>query len=154
MDPACASTMWYCHLTSAGEIFYSSGMKKSLLYRGFRYPAEIISHNVWFYFRFSLSFRDIEELMASRGIIVTYETIRANNQGQAPLPLACSRSEWSCARYLNAESAQPAGSKTLSPQAPQGLGLCTTGADHRQAEELCRGEVCSSRSNGLTNLFS
>jgi hypothetical protein len=51
-------------------------MKNSLLYRGFRYPAEIISHVVWLYFRFSLSFRDIEELMASRGIIVTYETIR------------------------------------------------------------------------------
>ncbi|MBC3911529.1 IS6 family transposase [Undibacterium umbellatum] len=51
-------------------------MKKSLLYRGFRYPAEIISHVVWLYFRFALSFRDIEELMASRGIIVTYETIR------------------------------------------------------------------------------
>lgn len=51
-------------------------MKNSLLYRGFRYPAEIISHVVWLYFRFALSFRDIEELMASRGIIVTYETIR------------------------------------------------------------------------------
>jgi putative transposase len=51
-------------------------MKKSLLYCGFRYPAEIISHVVWLYFRFALSFRDIEELMASRGIIVTYETIR------------------------------------------------------------------------------
>lgn len=51
-------------------------MNKSLLYRGFRYPAEIISHVVWLYFRFALSFRDIEELMASRGVIVTYETIR------------------------------------------------------------------------------
>ncbi|MET3120092.1 hypothetical protein AAKU64_004340 [Undibacterium sp. GrIS 1.8] len=51
-------------------------MKKSRLYRGFRYPAEIISHVGWLYFRFALSFRDIEELMASRGIIVTYETIR------------------------------------------------------------------------------
>lgn len=51
-------------------------MKKSLLYRGFRYPAEIISYVVWLYFRFALSFRDIEELMASRGIIVTYDTIR------------------------------------------------------------------------------
>ena len=46
------------------------------MYVGFRYPSEIISHVVWLYFRFSLSFRDIEELMASRGIIVTYETIR------------------------------------------------------------------------------
>jgi putative transposase len=51
-------------------------MKKSQIYRGFRFPPEIISHVVWRYFRFSLSFRDIEELMASRGIIVTYETIR------------------------------------------------------------------------------
>ncbi|WP_426088511.1 IS6 family transposase [Janthinobacterium sp. PSPC1-1] len=46
------------------------------MYRGFRYPPEIITHVVWLYFRFSLSFRDIEELVASRGIIVTYETIR------------------------------------------------------------------------------
>lgn len=51
-------------------------MKTSSLYQGFRYPAEIISHAVWLYFRFSLSFRDVEELMASRGIFVTYETIR------------------------------------------------------------------------------
>jgi transposase-like protein len=46
-------------------------MKTSNLYRGFRYLAEIISHVVWLYFRFSLSLRDIEELMASRGIVVT-----------------------------------------------------------------------------------
>ena len=51
-------------------------MSKCDLYRGFRYPAAIISHAVWLYFRFALSFRDIEELMASRGIFVTYETIR------------------------------------------------------------------------------
>ena len=51
-------------------------MKTSKTYRGFRYPVEIISHVVWLYFRFALSFRDIEELVASRGIIVTYETIR------------------------------------------------------------------------------
>ncbi len=40
------------------------------------YPPEIISHAVWLYFRFSLSFRDVEELLAQRGIIVTYETVR------------------------------------------------------------------------------
>ncbi|MET3140076.1 transposase-like protein [Undibacterium sp. GrIS 1.2] len=51
-------------------------MEKSLRYRGFRYPAEIISHVVWLYFWFARSFRDIQELMASLGIIVTYETIR------------------------------------------------------------------------------
>ena len=51
-------------------------MEKSQIYRGFRFPPAIISQVVWLYFRFSLSFRDLEELMASRGIVVSYETIR------------------------------------------------------------------------------
>src|ERR671917_1511123 len=45
-------------------------------YKGFRFPVEIISHAVWLYFRFSLSYRDVEDLLAERGIIVTYETVR------------------------------------------------------------------------------
>jgi putative transposase len=45
-------------------------------YKGYRFPAEIISHAVWLYYRFSLSYRDVEELMAERGIVLTYETIR------------------------------------------------------------------------------
>jgi putative transposase len=45
-------------------------------YKGFRFPSEIISHAVWLYFRFSLSYRDVEELLAQRGIVVTYETVR------------------------------------------------------------------------------
>ncbi len=45
-------------------------------YKGFRFPQEIISHAVWLYFRFSLSFRDVEELLAQRGVVVTYETVR------------------------------------------------------------------------------
>src|ERR1700730_10447013 len=45
-------------------------------YKGFRFPPEIISHAVWLYFRFSLSFRDVEELLAQRGTIVTYEAKR------------------------------------------------------------------------------
>ncbi len=44
-------------------------------YRGYRFPPEIISHAVWLYHRFSLSFRDVEDLLAERGITVTYETI-------------------------------------------------------------------------------
>ena len=44
--------------------------------KGFRFPSEIISHAVWLYFRFSLSFRDVEELLAQREIVVTYETVR------------------------------------------------------------------------------
>ncbi len=45
-------------------------------YRGYRFPAEVISHAVWLYYRFTLSFRDVEDLLAQRSIIVTYETIR------------------------------------------------------------------------------
>jgi len=41
-----------------------------------RFPIEIISHAVWLYFRFCLSFRDVEELLLERGIAVTYEAIR------------------------------------------------------------------------------
>src|SRR5580704_4289347 len=46
------------------------------LYFRHRFPAEIISHCVWLYFRFCLSDRDVEEMMAERGVVVTYETIR------------------------------------------------------------------------------
>jgi putative transposase len=46
------------------------------LYRRHRFRAEIISHCVWLYFRFSLSFRDVEELISSRGVSLSYETVR------------------------------------------------------------------------------
>ena len=45
-------------------------------YRGHRFPQEIIQHAVWLYFRFPLSFRDVEDLLAERGIDVSYETVR------------------------------------------------------------------------------
>jgi len=45
-------------------------------YKNRRFPAEIISHGVWLYFRFCLSYRDVEELLFARGISVTYEAIR------------------------------------------------------------------------------
>ena len=41
-----------------------------------RFPPEIISHAVWLYHRYCMSFRDVEDLLAERGIIVSYETIR------------------------------------------------------------------------------
>ena len=43
---------------------------------GFRYPAEIISHCVWLYHRFPLSFREVEEMMLALGVVVSHETIR------------------------------------------------------------------------------
>ena len=45
-------------------------------YHGYRFPPDIISHAVWLYYRFCLSFRDTEDLLAQRGVTVTYETIR------------------------------------------------------------------------------
>jgi putative transposase len=52
-------------------------MRTSLsLYHRHRFPAEIISHCVWLYFRFALSFRDVEEMLAMRGVALTYETVR------------------------------------------------------------------------------
>ncbi len=54
-------------------------------YAGYRFPAEIISHAVWLYFRFPLSLRMVDELLAARGVIVSYETVRqwARKFGQA-----------------------------------------------------------------------
>lgn len=49
---------------------------RPISYKRHRFPAEVIRHAVWLYFRFTLSFRDVEELLAQRGIEVSYETIR------------------------------------------------------------------------------
>src|SRR5918994_3764106 len=45
-------------------------------YAGYRFPAEVISQAVWLYFRFPLSLRMVEEMLAARGIIVSHETVR------------------------------------------------------------------------------
>src|SRR3954447_8064991 len=45
-------------------------------YTGYRFPAEVISHAVWLYFRFPLSLRMVDELLAARGITVSHETVR------------------------------------------------------------------------------
>ena len=45
-------------------------------HKRYRYPSQIIGHAVWLYHRFTLSFRDIEDILSSRGIQVSYESIR------------------------------------------------------------------------------
>ena len=45
-------------------------------YRRHRFPPAVIQHAVWLYFRFALSYRDVEDLLAERGIDVSYETVR------------------------------------------------------------------------------
>src|SRR5712664_3614762 len=51
-------------------------MMNKIICRGYRFPPEIIQRAIWFYYRFTLSLRDVEELLAERRIEVTYETIR------------------------------------------------------------------------------
>ena len=51
-------------------------MSPAASYHGYRFPPAVISHAVWLYHRFGLSFRDAEDLLAQRGVTVTYETIR------------------------------------------------------------------------------
>ncbi len=45
-------------------------------YDGYRFPPEVIHQAIWLYLRFTLSFRDVEDLLAERGIVVSYETVR------------------------------------------------------------------------------
>jgi putative transposase len=49
---------------------------KKISYSGYRFPPEIMQQAIWLYLRFTLSFRDVEDLLAERGIAVSYETVR------------------------------------------------------------------------------
>src|SRR6202140_2838424 len=51
-------------------------MMTKISYGGYRFPLEIIQQAIWLYVRFTLSFRDVEDLLAERGIMVSYETVR------------------------------------------------------------------------------
>ena len=56
----------------------AKGMKK-ISYRGYRFPPEIIQQAIWLYLRFTLSLRDVEDLLAERGIMA--ESFRAHDRG-------------------------------------------------------------------------
>jgi hypothetical protein len=49
---------------------------KKISYSGYRFPPEIVQQAIWLYLLFTLSFRDVEHLLAERGIAVSYETVR------------------------------------------------------------------------------
>ena len=53
---------------------------RAISYKRHRFPPDVIRHAVWLYFRFTLSLRDVEELLAQRGVEVSYETIRCWTQ--------------------------------------------------------------------------
>src|SRR5256885_2152919 len=81
-------------------------------YRGYRFPVDIIQRAVWLYFRFTLSFRDVEDLLAERGIEGSYETIRQwvmrfgpmiaqDSQNPGPLHYKCPKMSFSCLLWLS-----------------------------------------------------
>jgi len=70
----------YCQVDEVStNIGYPSAMITTAksIYRGYRFPEEVIEHAVWLYFRFPLSLRMVEDLLAARGIIVSHETVRS-----------------------------------------------------------------------------
>ena len=69
---------WHCHAASGLRSrwrFCSQGDEENQ-HRGYRFPPEIIQQAIWLYLRFTLSLRDVEDLLAERGIMVSYETVR------------------------------------------------------------------------------
>ena len=66
-------------LSEANRVDMSRSMttsKQPSLFAGYRFPAEIIAHVVWLYFRFPLSLRMVDEILAARGIVISHETVR------------------------------------------------------------------------------
>ncbi len=49
---------------------------RTISFKRHRFPPEIIRHSVWLYARFTLSFRDVEDLLAERGLDISYDTVR------------------------------------------------------------------------------
>ncbi len=49
---------------------------RQLSFKRHRFPPDIIRHSVWLYARFTLNYRDVEEMVAERGLDISYETVR------------------------------------------------------------------------------
>jgi len=134
-------------------------------YRGHRYPVELISHAVWLCFRFHLSLRDVEELLAERGVTVTYGTRlvfqvrpelrrwtagatclserqmapgRGAAQDQRPAALVVApRGQAGCGpRHLGAAATRPARSRDFPAASDRVDRKRTASGDHRQAVAL------------------
>jgi hypothetical protein len=61
---------------SAQSLADSPTRMNKISYNGYRFPPEIIQQAIWLYLRFTLSLRDVEDLLAERGVTVSYETVR------------------------------------------------------------------------------
>src|SRR5215213_5658047 len=139
-------------------------------YAGYRFPPEVISHAAWLYFRFPLSLRMVEEMLAARGIVVSHETVRQwalkfgqefANRIRRRLPRAGDKwhldevairiagvthwlwravADWDGARRAGPGPAGQAGRQAPAAQAAEAAMPGAARHDHRQAPELRRGE--------------
>ena len=98
-----------------------------LSYRRHRFPPEIIQHAIWLYLRFTLSYRDVEELLAERGLDVSYETVRRWVLKFGP------RSRASCGKAAHPRARD--GTSTRWSSGSPGSG-CTCGAPSTTREVL------------------
>jgi len=133
-------------------------------YRRHRFPPTIIQHSVWLYLRFTLSYRDVEELLAERGLDISYETVRCwvlkfgpviarrlrrgrprpSNRWhldemvvrQANVSVARCRSRGRGPRYISSASARHSGGSAVDAQAAQEARLRAQIAGQRQAALL------------------
>ena len=77
---------------------------KKISHSGYLFPPEIIQQAIWLYLRFTLSFRDVEDLLAERGIVVSYKTIRRWVNHFGPL-IAAGPSVYGASRVVETGSA-------------------------------------------------
>ena len=103
---------------------------KSPSYHGYRFPPEIISHAVWLYHRFCMSFRDVEDLLAQRGITVSYEANR-------PTPLEALPRVESAARPARAPATFASWLPPSDGLAPVGERLTPTPSDSASHASPC-----------------
>lgn len=143
-----------------------SEVARDPLYGRHRFPAEIIAHAVWLYFRFPLSLRMVEDMLAARGIIVTHQTVRScaekfgrhsaqeinisrlpgrqmasrrmcrGYQWQEAVALACRRSGRLRPRSAGTKPPKCQGGKASDAQVAESSRADTTDHDHRQAPIL------------------
>jgi hypothetical protein len=105
-------------------------------YRGYRFPPEIISHAVWLYHRFCLSFRDVEDLLAERGIMVTdkLRSYAAAGARNARIQIHGSSATFLVGAWDHPESLPYRTPSAASSQLPNTAGSCVSGLE--------RGNVC------------
>ncbi len=71
----------------------NAGGRRIMRYKGYRFPPEIIQQSIWLYLRFTLSFRDVEDLLAERGIMVSHETVRRWVNHFGPVIATCANAD-------------------------------------------------------------